>query len=153
VLADGVARVVIGTRAAEEPAFIAELVRTHGGERIAVGIDARDGRVAVKGWVETTGMQALDLARTMEQVGVGTLIYTDIATDGMLTGPNLPALEAMLTNVKCSLIASGGVANIAHVKALVALARRHRHLSGLITGKAIYERTLDLADALRAADE
>jgi phosphoribosylformimino-5-aminoimidazole carboxamide ribotide isomerase len=150
VLADGVARVVIGTRAAEDPDFVAELVRAHG-DRIAVGIDARDGRVAVKGWVETTGVLALDLARRMEQAGVRTLIYTDIATDGMLSGPNLPALEAMLNAVSCDVIASGGVANLAHIESLSALARTHRNLAGVITGKAIYERTLDLREALGAA--
>lgn len=150
VLGEGVSRVVIGTRAAEDPAFVAELVRVHG-DRVAVGIDARDGRVAVKGWVETTETLALDFAQRMEQVGVRTLIYTDIATDGMLTGPNLPALEGMLAAVKCDIIASGGVANLAHVEALVDLARRRRHLTGVITGKAIYERTLDLGEALRAS--
>lgn len=150
VLSEGVSRVVIGTRAAEDPAFVAELVRIHG-DRIAVGLDARDGRVAVKGWVETTGILALDLARRMEECGVRTLIYTDIATDGMLSGPNLPALEAMLAAVKCDIIASGGVAKLAHIETLAALAKRHRHLAGVITGKAIYERTLDLGEALRAA--
>ncbi len=150
VLAGGVSRVVIGTRAAGDPAFVAELVRAHG-DRIAVGIDARDGHVAVKGWVETTGVQALDLARAMEQAGVRTLIYTDIATDGMLSGPNIPALEAMLSTVTCNVIASGGVATLAHIEALAALALRHVNLAGAITGKAIYERTLDLKAALKAA--
>lgn len=147
VLAEGVSRAVIGTRAAEDPEFIARLVCAHG-DRIAVGIDARDGKVAVKGWVETTALSALGLARQMEQAGVRTLIYTDIATDGMLTGPNLPALEAMLTAVKCDVIASGGVATLQHIEVLAALAKRHRNLSGVITGKAIYERTLDLGAAL-----
>jgi phosphoribosylformimino-5-aminoimidazole carboxamide ribotide isomerase len=153
VLADGVSRVVIGTRAAEDPSFVGELVQTHGGDRIAVGIDARDGRVAVKGWVETTGILALDLARTAQQAGVHTLIYTDIATDGMLGGPNVTALEAMLTAVRCQVIASGGVANLAHIETLGQLAKRHSNLAGVITGKAIYERTLDLGAALRAAAE
>jgi phosphoribosylformimino-5-aminoimidazole carboxamide ribotide isomerase len=149
VLDEGVTRIVIGTRAVEDPAFVAELVQAHG-DRIAVGIDARDGKVAVKGWVETTGTTALDLAREMEQAGVRTLIYTDIATDGMLGGPNLPALEAMLSAVTCDIIASGGVASLAHVETLAALAKRHKNLAGVITGKAIYERTLDLRAALQA---
>lgn len=148
VLAEGVSRVVIGTRAAEDPAFIESLVRAHG-DRIAVGIDARDGRVAVKGWVETTGMMALDLAHRMADAGVRTLIYTDIATDGMLSGPNLPALEAMLRAVPCNVIASGGVATLEHIEALAGVAQRLPNLSGVITGKAIYERTLDLGAALR----
>jgi phosphoribosylformimino-5-aminoimidazole carboxamide ribotide isomerase len=148
VLETGVSRVVIGTRAAEDPDFVAGLVRKHGA-RIAVGVDARNGLVAVKGWVETTTLTALDLARRMEQAGVRTLIYTDIATDGMLGGPNLPALRAMLAAVRCDVIASGGVATLAHIEALAALAREHANLAGVITGKAIYERTLDLGEALR----
>ncbi len=150
LLEGGVARVVIGTRAAEDPAFVEGLVRAHG-DRIAVGIDARDGRVAVKGWVETTGLGALDFARRMEAIGVATIVYTDIATDGMLSGPNLPALEAMLGAVSCGVIASGGVAALGDIVALRALARRHPHLSGIITGKALYEGSLDLPAALRAA--
>jgi phosphoribosylformimino-5-aminoimidazole carboxamide ribotide isomerase len=152
VLASGVSRAVIGTRAAESPEFIAALVRAHG-EKIAVGIDARDGRVAVKGWTETKGLLALDLARQMDTAGVRTLIYTDIATDGMLSGPNLGALEAMLETVSCEVIASGGVATLAHIESLAQLAKRHRNLAGVITGKAIYERTLDLGEALRATNE
>jgi phosphoribosylformimino-5-aminoimidazole carboxamide ribotide isomerase len=89
----------------------------------------------------------------MEQCGVRTLIYTDIATDGMLGGPNFPALEAMLKSVRCDIIASGGVARLAHIQALASLAKQHHNLSGVITGKAIYERTLDLGEALQAARE
>jgi len=152
VLSSGVTRAVIGTRAAEDPAFVARLVRTWG-DRIAVGIDARDGFVAVKGWVETTPLTALELARRMEEAGVSTLIYTDIATDGMLKGPNTTALKAMLGAVRCDVIASGGVARLSHIEALVRLAREKENLSGVITGKAIYERTLDLGDALRVAGE
>lgn len=147
-LAAGVSRVVVGTRAAESADFVAHLVRTHG-DRVAVGIDARDGRVAVKGWVETTPLPAVDFARRMEAAGVATLIYTDIATDGMLTGPNFAALEALLDAVSCSVIASGGVASVEHVRRLAALAATHPNLAGVITGKAIYEGTLDLAEALR----
>lgn len=150
VLDAGVARVVIGTRAAEDPEFIQTLVATYG-DRIAVGIDARDGLVAVKGWVETTRLPVLDFAARMEAFGVATIIYTDIATDGMLTGPNLPALETMLRRVRCSIIASGGVARLADVESLSELARRHSNLLGLITGKAIYERTLDLPGAIKVA--
>ena len=104
----GVSRVVIGTRAAESEAFVGELVQAFG-DRIAVGIDAKDGRVAVKGWVDTTGAGALDLACRMDALGVATLIHTDIGTDGMLTGPNFPAQEAMLGAGRFGVIASGGV--------------------------------------------
>ena len=98
VLALGADRVVIGTRATESEAFVAELVAVFG-EKIAVGIDAKDGRVAVKGWVATTGTGAVDLARRMAALGVRTLIHTDISTDGMLTGPNFSAQEAMVDAV------------------------------------------------------
>lgn len=150
IFAAGVTRGVIGTRAVEDPAFIETLVGQHG-EKIAVGIDARDGCVAVKGWVETTGVQALDLAQKMEDLGVRTLIYTDIATDGMLTGPNIPALENLLGAVRCDVIASGGVANLEHIGALKALADRFPNLHGVITGKALYEKSLDLRAAIEVA--
>jgi phosphoribosylformimino-5-aminoimidazole carboxamide ribotide isomerase len=107
-LAMGIARVVIGTRAAESEAFVSELVAAHGG-RIAVGIDAKGGMVAVKGWVDTTKTSALGLARRMDALGVATLIYTDVGTDGMLTGPNFEAQDAMLGAVRARVIASGGV--------------------------------------------
>src|SRR5436190_10196617 len=99
----GVTRVVIGTRAAESEAFVRELVQAFG-DKIAVGIDAKNGMVAVKGWVDTTNTGALTLARRMDALGVRTLIYTDIGTDGMLTGPNLAAQAAMLGAVTCHVI-------------------------------------------------
>ena len=140
-------RVVVGTRAAESEAFVGELVQNFG-NKIAVGLDAKNGRVAVKGWVDTTGLEAIDFARRMEKIGVATIIYTDIGTDGMMTGPNLVAQEAMLAAVKCRIIASGGVSQRSDVVALKALARRHANLDGVIVGKAIYERRVDLADLL-----
>lgn len=149
-LALGVARVVVGTRAAESEDFVRELVRAHG-EKIAVGIDAKNGLVAVKGWVATTGTSALALARRMDALGVSTLIYTDIGTDGMLAGPNLAAQEAMLMAVKCRVIASGGVSQQNDVSLLGALAKRYANLDGVIIGKAIYEKRVDLVQALRDA--
>lgn len=146
----GVARVVIGTRAAESTTFVGELVQAFG-ERIAVGIDAKDGQVAVKGWVASSGVTALDLARRMDGLGVRTLIHTDIGTDGMLTGPNLPAQEAMLGAGSYGVIASGGVSRREDVIALAELARRQPRLDGVIVGKALYERRVDLADLLRLA--
>jgi phosphoribosylformimino-5-aminoimidazole carboxamide ribotide isomerase len=146
----GVSRVVIGTRAAESEAFVGELVQAFG-DRIAVGIDAKNGQVAVKGWVDTTGVGALALAQRMAALGVATLIYTDIGTDGMLTGPNLAAQEAMLAAVSCRVIASGGVSRRDDVIALVKLAQRHAHLDGVIVGKALYERRVDLRDLLAIA--
>ncbi|MEO7597514.1 MAG: 1-(5-phosphoribosyl)-5-[(5-phosphoribosylamino)methylideneamino]imidazole-4-carboxamide isomerase [Opitutus sp.] len=143
----GVSRVVIGTRAAESESFIADLVREFG-NKIAVGIDAKDGKVAVKGWVDTTGLDALTFARQMESLGVSTLIYTDIGTDGMMTGPNLKAQEAMLNAVKCQIIASGGVSRREDVVRLTELHGRYDNLNGVIVGKAIYEQRVDLADLL-----
>jgi phosphoribosylformimino-5-aminoimidazole carboxamide ribotide isomerase len=143
----GVSRVVIGTRAAESESFVRELVQTFG-DKIAVGIDAKNGRVAVKGWVDTTNLDALAFASRMEQLGVATIIYTDIGTDGMMTGPNLTAQEAMLRAVKCQVIASGGVSQRTDVVALADLAKRYQNLNGVIVGKAIYEQRVDLADLL-----
>ena len=148
----GASRVVIGTRAAESDEFMAGLVREFG-ERIAVGIDAKNGRVAVKGWVDTTDTSALALARRMAGLGVATLIHTDISTDGMLTGPNLAAQEALLGAVGCRVIASGGVSLREDVSRLAALALRHPNLDGVIVGKALYEKRVDLGDLLRLAAE
>ena len=143
----GVTRVVIGTRAAESAEFVAELVQEFG-DRIAVGIDAKDGQVAVKGWVSTTGTSALALARQMDKIGVATLIYTDIGTDGMLTGPNLPAQEEMASTVKASVIASGGVSRREDVLALAEIEKRRPGLGGVIVGKALYEKRVELGDLL-----
>jgi len=146
----GVGRVVIGTRAAESEAFVGELVQSFG-EAIAVGIDAKDGKVAVKGWVDTSPLGALDLARRMDALGVRTLIHTDIGTDGMLTGPNFPAQEAMLGAGRFGVIASGGVSRREDVVRLAELARRHANLDGVIVGKALYEKRVNLPDLLSLA--
>lgn len=142
----GVTRVVIGTRAAEAMEFVAELVRKFGRNRIAVGLDAKDGFVAVKGWRETSSRRALDLAREAEVAGVGAIIYTDIATDGMMQGPNFVALDELLVTLDCPLIASGGVTTPDDVRRLAAREKLH----GAIIGRALYEGTLTLSDA-RAA--
>jgi phosphoribosylformimino-5-aminoimidazole carboxamide ribotide isomerase len=146
-LALGVSRVVIGTRAAESEAFVSELVAAHG-SRIAVGIDAKDGKVAVKGWVDTTTASALGLAKRMSALGVSTLIHTDVGTDGMLTGPNLKAQESMLREAPSRLIASGGVSSRGDIVALLALCKAHSNLDGVIVGKALYEGRVDLRDLL-----
>ncbi|MBS0662260.1 MAG: 1-(5-phosphoribosyl)-5-[(5-phosphoribosylamino)methylideneamino]imidazole-4-carboxamide isomerase [Verrucomicrobia bacterium] len=146
----GVSRVVIGTRAAESEAFVGELVQAFG-DRVAVGIDAKNGQVAVKGWVAAAGMSALDLARRMDGLGVATLIHTDIGTDGMLAGPNLPAQAAMLQAVRARVIASGGVSRREDVVHLAELARREPRLDGVIVGKALYEGRVDLPDILALA--
>ena len=138
----GVTRVVIGTRAAESMDFVARLVKTFGSEKVIVGIDARGGEVAVKGWTESAGRQAVDLAREAEAAGVGGIIYTDIATDGMLAGPNFAELDFLLDRLDCPLIASGGVTTVDDVRQLAARPRLH----GAIIGRALYEGTLRLED-------
>lgn len=150
VLGLGVSRAVIGTRAAESEAFVGELVQAFG-ERIAVGIDAKNGQVAVQGWVATSELGALALARRMGALGVSTLIHTDITTDGMLTGPNFAAQEAMLSAGSFRVIASGGVSRREDVVKLAELARGHANLDGVIVGKALYEKRVDLPDLLAIA--
>ncbi|MDB4385412.1 1-(5-phosphoribosyl)-5-[(5-phosphoribosylamino)methylideneamino]imidazole-4-carboxamide isomerase [Opitutaceae bacterium] len=146
-LAAGVSRVVIGTKAAESPEFVADLVKEFG-DRIAVGIDANDGKVAVKGWVDTTGMDALEMAFQMSDLGVGTIIYTDIGTDGMLTGPNLEAQEKMAEKISANVIASGGVSALGDVVALAGIEKRRPNLNGVIVGKAIYENRVTVGELL-----
>ncbi len=143
----GVARVIIGSKAAGSLDFVAALVARFGGERIAVGIDARDGKVAIRGWTETSDIGALDLARQAAAAGARTIIYTDIATDGMLAGPNVPAMRAMCVATDASIIASGGVSAPADVAAL----REIPKISGAIVGKALYDGRTSLAEMLRAA--
>lgn len=142
--AAGVSRVVIGTRALESLSFVQEMVRAFGSERIAVGIDARNGMVSIRGWTELSNMPALQLAQRVEQAGVGTIIYTDIATDGMLQGPNFRELEQMLSATSCRLIASGGVSTTDDVQRLARLPG----LYGCIIGKALYDGTLKLTDVV-----
>ena len=149
-LGSGVSRVIIGTRAAESEAFVGELVGAFG-DKVAVGIDARDGKVAVKGWVDTTGTGALALAQRMGALGVSTIIHTDIGTDGMLTGPNFPAQEAMLAAGKFRVIASGGVSRREDVVKLAQLTLRYANLDGVIVGKALYEKRVNLPDLLALA--
>ena len=146
----GVARVVVGTRAAESEAFVGDLVHAFGA-RVAVGIDARDGRIAVKGWVEAGGPDAVAFAGRMGALGVSTLIHTDIATDGMLAGPNYAALEAILGAAGCAVIASGGVSGRDDVLRLAEMKKRRPNLDGVIVGKALYERRVDLGDLLALA--
>lgn len=131
----GVARAIIGTRAVESLDFVAALCAEFGGERIAVGIDARDGLVAVKGWTETTKRKAVDLAADAIRLGAGTIIYTDIATDGMLQGPDFEGLKRMLELPGINLIASGGVSSPDDVRRLAELPG----LYGAIIGRALYD--------------
>lgn len=140
----GVSRVVIGTRAVESLSFVTDMIKEFGAEKVAVGIDAKDGMVSVKGWTEASSIEALELAKQVEQVGVKTIIYTDIATDGMMSGPNYKGLERMLGAVRCQLIASGGVSSLADLQRLAQYPRIH----GAIIGKALYDNAIRLHDAV-----
>ena len=131
----GIDRVILGTRACQSPETLADLCARFGGERLAVGIDAHNGLVAVKGWTETTTTLAADLAITAQNAGVRTIIYTDIATDGMLEGPNFGELEKLLSLLDCNLIASGGVSSAEDLQRLNKIPRLH----GTIIGKALYD--------------
>lgn len=133
--AAGVSRVILGTRASESIDYVREMCQEFGGERIAVGIDAKNGLVAVKGWTETTAQKATDLALSAQAVGAGTVIYTDIATDGMLVGPNYAELQLMLDTLDCNLIASGGVSAVEDLHKLAEM----KGLYGAIIGKALYD--------------
>jgi len=148
-LGAGAARVVIGTRAAESVDFVAQAIDRFGGEKIAVGIDAKDGFVAVRGWTENTALPAVDLARRVAALGVGAIIYTDIATDGMLQGPNFDAVASLVGEVGCPVIASGGVSSSADLVRLEAIAGLH----GAIIGKALFEGRITgpLREAMRQA--
>ena len=145
-LGKGVARVIIGTAAVRNPSLVKEAARAYPG-RVAVGLDARDGKVAVEGWAETSEVTALDVARRFEDAGVDAIIYTDVARDGMLQGLNLDATIALADAVSIPVIASGGLASIEDVRAL--LAPRARKLEGAIAGRALYDGTLDAAAALK----
>jgi len=146
----GASRVVTGTRACEDEAFVEELVSAHK-EKIAVGIDARGGKVATHGWVDTSDRDALTLAQALSGKGVQTLIYTDIATDGTLTGPNFREQESILHAVAANVIASGGVAAREDIERFAAIGRNHLNFDGVIIGKALYENRVELPDLLEIA--
>ncbi len=149
VLEAGAARAIIGAAALENPEFITRAVEQYG-ERIAVGIDARDGFVQTHGWVKTTAVKATELAKAMAAIGVKTIIYTDTATDGMLGGPNLAQMAAICDAApECSITASGGVSSPRDVSNLIALARPN--LRAAIVGKALYDGRTTLAEMNAAA--
>jgi len=145
-LGKGIARVIIGTAAVRDPAFVKEAAAEFPG-RVAVGLDARDGKVAVEGWAETSELTALDIARRFEDAGVAAIIYTDVARDGMLKGLNLDATIALAEAISIPVIASGGLASIEDVKRLIE--PRAKKLEGAIAGRALYDGRLDPAEALK----
>ncbi|MDT8856521.1 1-(5-phosphoribosyl)-5-[(5-phosphoribosylamino)methylideneamino]imidazole-4-carboxamide isomerase [Paracoccaceae bacterium Fryx2] len=139
----GLARVILGTVAVENPDLVREAARQFPGQ-VAVGIDARKGRVATKGWATETDLMATDLARSFEDAGVAALIYTDIDRDGAMQGPNIDATAALARAVTIPVIASGGVSSLADLTAL----RDTGVIAGAISGRALYDGTIDLATAL-----
>ena len=144
----GVSRVIIGTRACEDPEFIRELVADFH-EQIVVGIDAKNGMVRTKGWIEDSRITVSQLVETMNDIGVSTIIYTDISTDGMLMGPNFAAQEEMLKQTTANIIASGGVASYEDVAKFAGLATKYHNLDGVIIGMALYEGRVKLSDLTR----
>jgi phosphoribosylformimino-5-aminoimidazole carboxamide ribotide isomerase len=149
-LEKGVTRVIIGTAAVRDPPFVKQAARDYP-RRVAVGLDARDGKVAVEGWAETLQLSALEMASRFEDVGVAAIIYTDVTRDGMLKGLNLNATIALADAISIPVIASGGLASIDDIKAL--LEPRARNLEGAIAGRALYDGRLDAAEALKLIRE
>jgi phosphoribosylformimino-5-aminoimidazole carboxamide ribotide isomerase len=144
-LAKGVARVIIGTAAVRDPELVKAAARKYPG-RVAVGLDARDGKVAVEGWAETSQVTALEIARRFEDAGVAAIIFTDIARDGLLKGLNLEATITLAERISTPVIASGGLASLEDVRAM--LQPKAKKLAGAIAGRALYDGRLDPAAAL-----
>jgi phosphoribosylformimino-5-aminoimidazole carboxamide ribotide isomerase len=145
-LAKGVARVIMGTAAVSDPNFVRRAARLYPG-RIAIGIDARDGKVAVEGWAKTSAVTAVELGKRFEDAGVAAIVYTDISRDGVLAGLNIEATLALADALRIPVIASGGLASLADVERLVML--DCAKLEGAIAGRALYDGRLDPAKALR----
>lgn len=146
-LEKGIARVILGTVAVENPDLVHEAARLFPG-KVAVGLDARKGRVATRGWAEETDMTVTDLARTFEDAGIAAIIYTDIDRDGAMGGPNVAATKALAQAVDIPVIASGGVSSMADLMAL----RDTKVIAGAISGRALYDGAIDLQEALEALD-
>ena len=147
----GVSRIIIGTRACNEPEWVGSMVEKFGTEKIVVGIDAKDGLVATKGWVETSQISAIDLAQKLQEFGVRWIIHTDVATDGAMKGPNLDAQKIMAQAVpNCQVIASGGVTIENDVTNLRELSKKFTNLEGVIIGKALYEDSVSLSKLLKS---
>lgn len=142
-LSCGVSRVIIGTKAVRDEDFVKEAVERFG-EKIVIGIDAKDGFAATEGWEEVSGFRAVELAKKMSALGVSGFVYTDIATDGTLAGPNVPAMREMAESVPANVIASGGIGSYEHIRAL-----RPTGVEGVIVGRALYTGNVSLSEAIR----
>ena len=149
-LRKGIARVILGTAAVRDPQLVGAAGRAFP-DQVAVGIDARDGKVAVEGWAETSEVEAIDIARRFEDVGVAAIIYTDITRDGVLAGLNLDATLTVAEAVSVPVIASGGLASVDDVRRLIE--PPYDCLAGAIAGRALYDGRVDVADALRLLSE
>ena len=149
LLALGIGRVILGTVAVENPDLVRAAIDKHGPEKIVVGIDAKNGVAATRGWATDGGRPAVELGRAMKALGVERVVYTDIARDGMLTGPNIPETERMARETGIRIIASGGVSSLDDIRALKRI--EASGVDSVITGKAIYEGKLDLRAAIEAA--
>lgn len=147
-LGRGIARVIIGTRAVDKN-FVREVINEFGGEKVIIGVDAREGRIAVSGWTETKDIATLDFIKELEEIDVKTIVFTDILRDGTLTGPNLVALEEVLDSTEMDVISSGGISSIEDIMALKKL--EPKGLTGCIVGKALYESKFDLSEAIEIA--
>ena len=144
----GINYVILGTRAVEDPAFVDE-AGSQFADQIIVGLDAEKGKVAVRGWKEVTDQTALDLAKRFERSGVAGIVYTDIDRDGMMGGTNVDETLALAGRVDIPIIASGGIHTLDDIRPLLPSSNSHKPLAGVITGRAIYEGTLDLAEAIQ----
>ncbi len=140
----GISRIIIGTKAVSDAEFVKKAVEKYG-DKIVIGIDAKDGKVAIEGWEKTSEFDAVDFAKKMEEIGVKTIIYTDIATDGTLMGPNVSAMAEMVENTNMDIIASGGIGSIEHIKSLAPTG-----VEGVITGRALYTGNISLPEAVEA---
>lgn len=146
-LEGGAARVILGSAALENKNFIKKAVTDYG-EKIAVGIDSRDGKVATRGWLDTSDVLFTEFAKDIEQIGVKCIIFTDISCDGTLEGPNFEQLQELQEAVSCNIIASGGIRDIGNIRRLCKM-----NLYGAICGKSIYSGTLDLKQAIKMGDK
>lgn len=147
-LSRGIERVIIGSTALNNPQLVSDCINEYGAEKIVLGIDARNGMVAAEGWVKTSEISYIELAKRMEEKGVKYIIFTDIGRDGMLSGPNLEQLFALNDAVSCNIVASGGIKDIGDIKAV-----KDGGLYGVICGKSIYSGTLSLEEAVKAGGE
>lgn len=147
-LSRGIERVIIGSAALNNPQLVSDCINEYGAEKIVLGIDARNGMVAAEGWVKTSEISYIELAKRMEEKGVKYIIFTDIGRDGMLSGPNLEQLFALNDAVSCNIVASGGIKDIEDIKAV-----KDGGLYGVICGKSIYSGTLSLEEAVKFGGE